>query len=100
MTDHTQEHDEPEHDVDQDEGVSATEREEYDRSARFVLDAQDEERDAEEQRKAEAEAPAIDDDECAAEFIDGSYTYCGCPVCNEREANAGEEQDETDGHPF
>lgn len=81
MTDHSREHD-----VDQDEGMSATERYEYDRTAEFVLDAQDEERDAEEQRKAEGR-DAADDDECQAEFIDGSHTYCGCPDCNEREAN-------------
>lgn len=97
MTDHTQERDE--RDVDPDEGMSATERYEYDRTAEFVLDAQDEERNAEEQRKAEAEAPAIDEGECQAELIDGSWTYCGCPECNDREAADGE-QDEAEGHPF
>lgn len=28
-----------------------------------------------------------DGDECHAEFIDGSWTYCGCPECDEREEN-------------
>lgn len=83
MTDHTEEHDE--YDVDQDEGMSAAERYEYDRDAEFVLDAQDEERAAEEQRKAEAEAPVVDDGECQAEFIDGSFTSDGCPGCCERD---------------
>jgi hypothetical protein len=31
----------------------------------------------------------MDDDEdefdCFAEMIDGSYTFCGCPDCNDRE---------------
>ncbi|MFB7031741.1 MULTISPECIES: hypothetical protein [unclassified Streptomyces] len=26
-----------------------------------------------------------DEDECHAEFIDGSWTYCGCPECEQRE---------------
>ncbi|WP_267888450.1 hypothetical protein [Streptomyces sp. SBT349] len=26
----------------------------------------------------------MDDFECEAEFIDGSYTYCGCPDCDQR----------------
>ncbi|MFI7274203.1 hypothetical protein [Streptomyces sp. NPDC049879] len=26
-----------------------------------------------------------DDFECHAEFIDGSWTYCGCPDCDQRE---------------
>ncbi|MEU0522730.1 hypothetical protein [Streptomyces niveus] len=93
MTDHIQY---DEHDVDQDEGMSAAERYEYDRTTEFVLDAQDEERDAEEQRKAEAAEGrnAEDDGECAAEFIDGSYTYCGCPDCNDREAADREMTDE------
>ncbi|WP_289008521.1 hypothetical protein [uncultured Thermomonospora sp.] len=28
-----------------------------------------------------------DDRECQAEFIDGSWTYCGCPECEDREAD-------------
>lgn len=27
------------------------------------------------------------DDECYAEMIDGSYTYCGCEDCVQREAD-------------
>lgn len=30
------------------------------------------------------------DDECFAEFIDGSWTYCGCEDCNDREAEDAE----------
>lgn len=25
------------------------------------------------------------DEECYAELIDGSWTYCGCPDCDQRE---------------
>ncbi|MDX3312091.1 hypothetical protein P1S61_24070 [Streptomyces sp. ME08-AFT2] len=27
----------------------------------------------------------MSDDECTAEFIDGTYTYCGCEDCDQRE---------------
>ncbi|WP_326598075.1 hypothetical protein [Streptomyces sp. NBC_01803] len=27
----------------------------------------------------------MDNDQCNAEFIDGSYTYCGCEDCGQRE---------------
>lgn len=33
------------------------------------------------------EAEFVDDGECNAEFIDGSYSYCGCDYCDERETN-------------
>ncbi|UED85298.1 hypothetical protein [Streptomyces profundus] len=26
-----------------------------------------------------------DDFECFAEFLDGTFTYCGCPDCEQRE---------------
>ena len=31
--------------------------------------------------------PDPDDTECGAEFIDGSWTYCGCTECSDREAD-------------
>lgn len=63
--------------------MSADEITEYDRDAELALDAADEERWARDD--AQAEAPGPDDGECQAELIDGSYTYCGCEDCQERE---------------
>lgn len=41
---------------------------------------------AAEEAAAKAVEPDGDDpDECRAEFIDGSWTYCGCDDCNDRE---------------
>lgn len=62
--------------------MSADEIAEYERDAELALDAADEERRAAEET---TEAPGPDDGECQAEFIDGSYTYCGCEGCRERE---------------
>lgn len=33
--------------------------------------------------------------ECTAEFIDGSYTYCGCEDCDQREYDDIEAEVET-----
>jgi hypothetical protein len=58
---------------------------EEERTAELILDAQDEARHAAEQAAAEAVQPADDPDECTAEMVDGSYTYCGCEDCDQRE---------------
>ncbi|MFD6421736.1 hypothetical protein [Streptomyces sp. NPDC060198] len=68
---------------------------EEERTAVLLLDAADEERHAAEERAAAAAAPE-DDDECAAEFIDGSWTYCGCPQCEEQEDRDAEDRAEVD----
>ncbi|MFZ3494584.1 hypothetical protein ACODT5_15395 [Streptomyces sp. 5.8] len=47
------------------------------------LDLADEERHAALEPQA---GPGPDDDTCFAEFIDGSYTNCGCEYCEDREA--------------
>lgn len=64
--------------------MSAEELAEDDRRAEFALDAADDLRNAEAAAAEEAEA---DDPgrECFAELIDGSYTYCGCEECEQRE---------------
>jgi hypothetical protein len=31
---------------------------------------------------------------CESELIDGSYDYCGCPDCNDREADDREREAE------
>jgi hypothetical protein len=40
------------------------------------------------------------DDECHAEMIDGSYTYCGCKDCDEREREDREEHMERTGESY
>lgn len=45
----------------------------------------------------EPQAALADDGECTAELIDGSYTYCGCEECDEREANDQEAHFEDHG---
>ncbi|WTW96571.1 hypothetical protein OG216_25820 [Streptomycetaceae bacterium NBC_01309] len=42
-------------------------------------------------------APVDQDDQdgCASEFVDGSWTFCGCPACAEREDDAHEHAAET-----
>ncbi|MFF9898469.1 hypothetical protein [Streptomyces longispororuber] len=70
--------------------MGADELAEYDRDAEFRLDAADEKRALEEERAREAEYGAEHEDECGAEFIDGSWTYCGCPDCEQREADDAE----------
>ena len=37
----------------------------------------------------------MDDDGCFAEFIDGTWTYCGCPDCDQSEYDDIESQVET-----
>ncbi|MFF7365844.1 hypothetical protein [Streptomyces sp. NPDC008125] len=69
---------------------------EEERTAVLLLDAADEERHAAEERAAAATAPE-DDDECAAEFIDGSWTDCGCPECEDRAAEELAEAEYMDG---
>lgn len=59
---------------------------EYDRDADLLLDAADEQRGLAEERTRAAERSA-DDGDCFAELIDGSWTYCGCPDCEQREAD-------------
>ncbi|MFD9567720.1 hypothetical protein [Streptomyces sp. NPDC059994] len=70
--------------------MSASEMAEYERDAEFALDAADE-REALEREKAEEAAMTSDGHECQAEFIDGSWDYCGCDDCNDREAADAEE---------
>jgi hypothetical protein len=60
--------------------LSPSEMADYERDARFTLDA------ADEADAAPEAAPA--DDDCAAEFIDGSWTYCGCEECQQAEYDA------------
>lgn len=75
--------------------MSVDEIAEYDRAAEYRLDADDEVRALEEERARAAQAdPAEDDDECHAEFIDGSWTYCGCPECKQRETDDDEFADQ------
>ncbi|MFI6700282.1 hypothetical protein ACIBJC_15115 [Streptomyces sp. NPDC050509] len=76
-----------------DEAMSADEIHEYDRHTEFVLDAQDEARDAAEQARQNAADGPDDDGECHAELIDGTWTNCGCQDCIDRAA----EDEETDG---
>lgn len=53
----------------------------------IVHDARQEEEDAAREAAEEAADAAAAEGErgCEAEFIDGSYTYCGCEECDERE---------------
>lgn len=68
--------------------MTYAEMDEDDRDAELRLDAADEERAlAEEQARAAEHDGAEDDGECMAEFIDGSWTYCGCQDCEQREAD-------------
>jgi monoamine oxidase len=66
------------------------------KAAEIALDVADEERHAAEEATADA-ATAPDDHECQAELIDGSWTYCGCEECDERETRDGDEAFES-GH--
>lgn len=59
---------------------------EEEHTAELVLDARDEARDAEERKAAAAAEPDDDGDECNAELIDGSYTFCACAECWDRQA--------------
>lgn len=70
--------------------MSADEIAEYERGAEYVLDAADEERAAAAERARQAEPDLTPGDECHAEFIDGSYTSCGCEECEQREADETE----------
>ncbi|MEV7584424.1 hypothetical protein [Streptomyces erythrochromogenes] len=63
------------------DGVDYPTREE-EKAAEIALDVADEERWAAEEK--EAEIARINAEECGAEFIDGSWTYCGCEDCVER----------------
>ena len=47
----------------------------------------------EEQRWATTEQPM--DDDCCAELIDGTWTYCGCPECDQSEYDDIESQVES-----
>ncbi|MGW5736959.1 MULTISPECIES: hypothetical protein [Streptomyces] len=67
--------------------MSHDEMAEYDRDAEYRLDAADEERALEEERERAAEYGPDHDGDCFAEFIDGSWTNCGCPDCEQREAD-------------
>lgn len=72
--------------------MSGDEIAEYERDAEFAQDAADEARNAEE---AKAEAAAGDMSiTCEAEFIDGTFTYCGCEECDEREAADAESEED------
>ncbi|RCH70530.1 hypothetical protein DT019_03300 [Streptomyces sp. SDr-06] len=57
----------------------------------IALDFADEERHAAEEAQVSSAEPDDDGDECHAEFIDGSWTYCGCDECDERETRDGNE---------
>lgn len=72
--------------------MSAAELHEDDQRAEFAQDDVDEARAAEEAKTDAAGESPDDDGECCAEFIDGSYTYCGCEECDERQDRDGEEQ--------
>lgn len=74
-------------DYDGDEPFTADEE----RDLELVLDAQDEERRAEQEKAAASAEPDGDDGECHAEMIDGSYTYCVCPDCDTRQAEDDEQ---------
>lgn len=63
---------------------------EQEKAAEVALDLADEQRRAE-QDAAEPE-PEDDGEDCHAEFIDGSYTYCGCEDCEQRETRDGEDE--------
>ena len=52
---------------------------------------------ADDQPAPQADAADDDPDGCYAEFIDGSWTYCGCADCNERETNDREADIEQHG---
>jgi hypothetical protein len=69
--------------------MSAEELAEDDRRVEFALDAADEARNTEAAAAKEVER---DDpgQECFAELIDGSYTYCGCEDCEQREYDDAE----------
>ncbi|MFZ3558132.1 hypothetical protein [Streptomyces sp. BH055] len=67
--------------------MTATELYEDERDAELRLDAADEERDAAEEQARNAEPDLADDGDCNAEFIDGSWTDCGCPDCEQRAAD-------------
>ncbi|MFB7162278.1 hypothetical protein [Streptomyces sp. NPDC056242] len=76
--------------------MSADELYEYDRDAEFRLDAEDDARNttAVEAEDAKAGADTTPGDECGAEFIDGSFTYCGCEECQQREQDDADANDE------
>lgn len=57
---------------------------EEEKAAEIALDVADEERRAAEEAAA-GEPAGPQDEDCGAEFIDGSWTYCGCEDCTERE---------------
>ncbi|MFE7096989.1 hypothetical protein [Streptomyces erythrochromogenes] len=57
---------------------------EEEKAAEIALDVADEERRAAEEAAA-GESAGPEDEDCGAEFIDGSWTYCGCEDCTERE---------------
>jgi hypothetical protein len=59
---------------------------EEEKAAEISLDLADEERWAAEEAATGKGAGREDDEECGAEFIDGSWTYCGCEDCVDREA--------------
>ncbi|WKV74253.1 hypothetical protein AW27_026500 [Streptomyces sp. PCS3-D2] len=58
---------------------------EEEKAAEIALDVADDERRAAEEAEAGDGAGPEDDEDCGAEFIDGSWTYCGCEDCAERE---------------
>lgn len=62
---------------------------EEEKAFEIALDVADEERHAEQERLAPA-GPE-DDEECHAEFIDGSFTDCGCADCEDRVGLEAEE---------
>ncbi|MDF4250450.1 hypothetical protein [Streptomyces sp. WMMB303] len=70
--------------------MSTDEMAAYDRDTEFALDAADEARAHDEQRIETTEPD--DPDECAAEFIDGTWdgTFCGCQDCHRRAYEATE----------
>ncbi|MER6197990.1 hypothetical protein ABT234_11580 [Streptomyces sp. NPDC001586] len=59
---------------------------EEEKAAEIALDVADEQRWAAEAAATVEGAGPEDDDECHAEFIDGSWTGCGCEDCELRDA--------------
>lgn len=70
--------------------MGADEIAEYERDAEYRLDAADEQRDGAEERARQAAPDLTPGDECHSEFIDGSYTSCGCEECEQRDADETE----------
>lgn len=74
--------------------MSADELRERDRDDELRLDAEDDARNTAlvQAEEAQAAADVTPGDECGAEFIDGSFTYCGCEECEQREQDDAESE--------